>query len=286
MIEQGLYDYLTDTEDLTGHPAARFSSAQSIEGFTINNRNEARRILRDKIGREIYSNRRPINSSTHTAIVLRTIASGETYYKLSGEDTTTQSVIQVDVMTKGGQDAIRAQTVAKLIKLCVSGYHADSWGEYRIAECRVERISSFAETPPAAGDDWTFRTSMDLIVTYDQLVAAVYPDQLLDAAITWTLPAGESTELKVSASDSIIPEGRSLATVAWEVRVNDPDSAAVSSISGTAAMGVTEANITGTYASPAFDRTTFGLSSATVYLTLTVTDDTGGTDSAEANRDE
>ncbi len=173
MISKGLYDYLTDSRELSGHPATAFARPQTIPGtgITLIDRNDARKQIRDRVGRQIYLGRLPRGQSPHTwmSIVEEPILSDQT---LSGETEQARALIQVDVFTQGVDAAMRAMVIKELLRIAVAGWHADYWGDVVVVGCAVPRITKLTESP-IRGDDWVHRYSMDLDVQYVQ-AAAVY----------------------------------------------------------------------------------------------------------------
>ena len=272
-ITQSLYNYLMDPADLTGHPARKFQAAQTINGWTIANRNDARRYLRDQVGRAIYADRRPQDTNAHTAVILRTLGS-DPNYDLAGADAENVHFVEVAVLAKTTDSARRCQTISKLIELSCSGYHGDYWGDTYIGECTVDRDGSDVLEPGDASDHWTHRYTMDLRITHDD-VAPIYPSTPLQAVITFPLAFGEGDSFLMSAAGSVIPEGRTLADIAWQVT---RDGHSTITFNGTPQIAVATANITGTYINPAITRASFTtVQAGSCNVQLTITDDDGRT---------
>lgn len=289
-LKQALYRYLVDPTDLPGHPAVPFTRARTVAGLRCENRNDARRWFRSKVGDKIFVGRRPQtqalrnSESLHTAVVLRT-ASHDAEYDLAGANGSATELLSVDVLTRYSDAAARAETVVDLLSLSLSGYTRDYWGDLYVAECLVDSRATFANPPADASDDWTHTTSLPLVVIYNDEAAPVYPSDPLHARITYGQLPGIGTELRLSVGTTLIPEGRAITTVAWEVRNNSASGSLLVSFSGPAAAAVATPDVSGTYMEPAIDRAAHGIS-GTVYVKVTVTDSAGTVSIAEGLRDE
>lgn len=277
-VKAALYDYLTDRRDLPGLPARPFERPRLVGGQSIAHRNDARRWLRDKIGDAVYLQRRPRDVG-HTAITLRT-ASESTEYGLDGAVEGSFEAVSVTVYARGGDAGLRAETVASLLKLAVDGYHGDTWGGVEIGEATLDNKSTRETAPVDASDNWEYEVALDLTVLYVDESNPVYPVDRLTAYVHFVDAANQGAALRLSIDESIIPAGRSVASVTWIVRTSIGGPAVVT-ITGhpDAAAGV--ANVTGTKGSPAIDRTAYGLSATDVFVSLTLTDDSGTVSTAE-----
>ena len=172
MIAKALADYLRSTEPITGYPATPFREPQTVGDLTINNREEARRYVRSRVGDEIYAARKPRNGSQNLAVTLRRIVTNRVH-EIGGGAQLADAIIQTDVWARYEPNPeLRAEITATLIRLCCEGFGASTWGDIVVADCMVVREGEFSETP-IDGDDWTYRYSMDLMIFYNQPSAVV-----------------------------------------------------------------------------------------------------------------
>lgn len=276
-VKAALYKYLTDQSDLPGLPARPFERPRIISGTSIRNRNDARRLLRDKIGDAIHISRRP-RDSKHTALVLRTLDE-ECFYGLAGVAEGASEQLTITVYGKGGDAPLRVETASSLVALALSGYYGALWGSTYVGECLLQSKSN-RETPPAdASDDWTFETFLDFSILYHDEGIPVYPVDLLQAAITVGLLPQESDEFRLSAMNSIVPAGQTLVSVTWTIRADSAGGDLIVTFGGAAHAPVDdEPDIGGTNAEPALDRAAYELDTPRiVYVSLTITDSSGET---------
>lgn len=272
-VKSALYRYLTDPGDLPGLPAVPFARPRTIAGLTIANRNDARRWLRDRIGSAIYSGRRPMKPSEHSQVYLRTAYTSPAHDMAGAVDGTTE-LIDVVVVCRKADAAARAETIADLLQLACGGWRGGYWGDTFVGECLMDGRVSRTYSPADSSDDWLHEIAMGFDVMYADQSAAIYPADPLRAVVSYGQDPGIGDEFRVSASSSIIPEGRTLATVQWVIRDGSATGTVLVSISGGANAVVTAPNVGGTYASPAFDRTAFSIT-GTVHVQLTITDSSG-----------
>lgn len=172
MILKALYDHLTEATDVQGVDTSLFREPQIVHTHKVHSRNEARRLLRGRIGDAVFAARRPSNTNKHTAVTLRPIAINRDY-ETAGDIETAEAIIQVDVYARGHDSAVRSMIVGDLIRLIISGYSGGCWGGVPICGCSVERDGMLSESPPDSSEDWTHRYSFDIRVHYKQ-AAAVY----------------------------------------------------------------------------------------------------------------
>lgn len=278
-VKAALYEYLTDRRDLTGLPAQPFERARVVGGKTITCRNDARRELRDKIGDAIYAQRRP-RGAAHTSITLRT-ANELTEYGIDGAVEGSQEYLSITVYARGGDAALRAETIASLLKLAIDGYHHDTWGSVTIGEAMLDSRSTRETSPPDGSDDWEFEVNLDFAVLYVDESNPVYPTERLTAVVTFVDGVNQGSALRLTIDESIIPVGREVTSVTWTVRTGSTDGPVAVTITGhpDAAAGV--ANVSGSKGSPAIDRTAYSLSSVAIYVSLSITDDAGTVSTAE-----
>jgi hypothetical protein len=268
-----LRDYLMTPVDLPGPPAVPFITPRIISGVTVANRNDARRLLRDRIGDAVHIGRRKQRIKQANALTLST--SSTTYeYGLHGTEEGTEELVIATVACLSGDAARRSNTIAQLLSLAVSGWSGGYWGDLYVGECLVDGRSSRPVSPVDGSDNWTYEETLALRILYGDPATPVYPATPLVAVATFGLQPGVGPELRLSAAQSIVPEGRSIANVAWEIRSAGPTGSVLVAINGAPAAAVTTANVTGTYLEPAFSRASFSLSGA-IYTTLTVTDSAG-----------
>lgn len=279
-LKQALHRYLIDPTDLPGHPAVPFVRARTVAGLRCEHRNDARRWLRSKVGGNgVFASRRPQTQALpnsdplHSAIVLRTTLH-DPVYDLAGDHGAATELLSVDVLTRSADAAARAETIADLLTLALSGYVRDYWGDVYIEECLIDSRSSNAYPPPDGSDNWTHGVSLPLTVQYLNEAAPVYPADPLHARITYGQSPGVGTEFRVSAGTTLVPEGREIATVAWELRSGSASGSLLVSFSGPAAAAVATSDVSGTYLEPAIDRAAHGITGA-IWVKVTVTDSAG-----------
>lgn len=274
-VKQALYRYLTDPRSLPGHPAERFARPRVVGEVSCLSRNDARQALRDRVGKAIYSERIPQNAG-HTAIELKTITV-ESEYGVAGEEDQRQELILATVHAKHGDAPARANNTAALLRLAVSGYHGDKWGDTYIGECLVESESTQVFSPGDSSDDWTHAVTLDLSVRYQAEDTAYYPAQTLTTFLD-VLKTG--TQLRLSSLRSIVVPNRPLATAHWVIRDGSATGSTVLTISGAAQAATSIANTSGTNANATVDLSIVTLPT-TIHVALTLTDDTGATSTAE-----
>lgn len=274
MITRALYDYLTDNRDLTGHAAERFRTDQIVEGMTCRTRNDARRFLRSRVGNQIFAERRPQESDAHTAITLRRISS-TAEFSLSGTEPFQQSLLQLDVWTRGGEAVKRGYIIAKLLELATSSYHHDYWGTTYIGDVTIERELSSFNLPADGSDYWTHNENFDVLV-HHATPAAAYPTRQLQTVITFLTAYNAGDWFKVSVRDSIIPENRTLDTIRWQVTTSSL------TFDTTVDLETVANTATVVYADRVLEiKRTLGLESLPVIVRATLTDDTGTTSTAQ-----
>ena len=91
MILQALADYLLDPGVRSFE---RFATPIVVGSLTIKSRDDARREIRNMVGKSVYAARRPQDSDS-TAIVLTLITSAQEYH-LTGEESLRDSYVQID----------------------------------------------------------------------------------------------------------------------------------------------------------------------------------------------
>lgn len=253
-VRTALYRYLTEPKDLPGLPAVTFERPRIIGDMEVNSRNDARRWLRSKIDPAgIYQGRRPQQHRKPTAIVLTSTTSSPEY-GLAGAEEGTEEFVQATVACYGGDAAVRANNVAQLLMLAVGGWSGGNWGDTYVGECLVDGRSSRTVSPVDSSDAWVFEEILGLNILYCDEAAAYYAAEQLTAEITATL-AGDS--LRLSAESSLIPAGRTLASVTW--LITDLSGATLLTFGGTPNASAVAANVTGTNLSPVLDLVGAGL---------------------------
>lgn len=284
-LKLSLATYLLGRQDLPGLPAVEFDRPRTIEGIVCRNRNDARQGIRSKIGDRVFFDRRPQDIKDHTAIVLQTLTATPDY-GLAGQVDGSNELLMIHAFARTGDAGRRAQAVGDLLSLAISGYVGDYWGSTYIGECLVESQQSDSEPPPDGTDDWLFTRRLDVSVLFRDESAAGYPYEVFQAFLTWGLNPGESPELRLSAATSVVPGGRTLVDVAWDIRTGGPTGPIVLSFNGSPQLSPGAAGVTGTSLAPSIDRATYGLSSVFVHVTLTLTDNTGGQVTISEGRNE
>jgi hypothetical protein len=259
--------------DLPGPPTVPFITPRIISGVPIKNRNDARRMLRDRIGDAIQLGRRRQRTKQANAITLMT-STATMEYGLHGAEEGTEELAIATVSCLGGDAPRRCNTITNLLSLAVSGWSGGYWGDLYVGECLIDGRSGRAISPVDGSDNWTFEETLAMRIIYGDPAAPVYPATPLIAIATFGLQPGIGPELRLSAAESILPEGRTIANVSWSVRSAGPTGTVLVAINGAPAAAVSTANVTGTYLEPAFTRASFSLSGA-IYVTLTITDSAG-----------
>ena len=273
-VKIALYRYLTSPGDLPGLPAKLFERPRTVNGLTCTNRNDARRWFRDRVGVAVFADRVP-QGSHHAAVELRTISS-DPAYATSGAVDGEQEYLSAFVYTKDGDASLRADTIARLINLAVSGYHGDYWDGTYIGECLVDTRQSLAISPADASDKWTHQVRLDLSILYVEEGTPVYAADELSAEIRTQVTADD---LYLFA-DVTIPEGRTLSAVTWVVRQDDASGTLVITITGDPYSAVGAGNTSGTKLNPVIDLSSYGISGLT-YIKLIVGDDSTTTFTTE-----
>jgi len=274
-VNVALYRYLTDQRALPGHPAERFAKPRVVGEVTCLTRNDARQAIRDRVGKQIYLERVP-QSVGHTAIELRTITS-ESEYGIAGEEDHGLELLLATVHARQADAAMRANNTASLLRLAISGYSGDYWGDTYIGECLVESQSTQSTPPGDGSDDWTHSVTLDVSVRYSANDTATYPSDLLRTVID-VLQTG--SQLRLSTLRSVVVPNRPLATAHWVIRNGSAAGAIVLTISGVAHSASTVPDTSGTFANPVLDTSLISLP-PTYHISCTLTDDTGSTSSAE-----
>lgn len=270
-LEEALYHYLTDPIAYTGHAEKPFKRVKTLDGITMRNRNDARSELQSRIGGRVYLDRRPADAGDAPAIVIQW-TNGNHDYGLAGETDGTEGYLKLTVYA-GGQDAARkGGTVYGLLQACLSGYNAGYWGDVLIGEATIDTGRSLAYSPRDASDQWTFTRDMNLIVYYYSASVPEYSDWPLTA-----IPSIEvmSTQLILSLGDSLIPQGDTLYNVVWLIQptVGDP---VITSFGGDPDKLVSTPGVSGCNRQAVVDRTVYTTIPDTPYITLILTDSSGG----------
>lgn len=221
MITRALYRYLTDPRHLSGHPAEKFVEDVTVSGVVCTNRNEVRELIRSKVGKQIYAERRPQDSSAHTAVTLRTIG-GNREYSTAGGCPWQISLIQVDVWCRGGDEVLRGNAVCRALQLAVDGFHHDYWDDIYIGEVAIERESMSLFPPVDGSDTWTYQESFDIAV-HHQVPAAEHPLERLQAVVEFRDGFDVGDWLRITGENSIVPSNREIATVEWWLYIGDYD---------------------------------------------------------------
>lgn len=211
--------------------------------------------------------------SEHSQVYLRTAYTSPAHDLVGAVDGTTE-LIDVVVVCRKADAPARAETIADLIQLACGGWRGGYWGDTFVGECLMDGRTSRTYSPADSSDDWLHEVAMGFDVMYSDQAAAIYPADPLRALIEYGQDPGIGAEFRVSALASIIPEGRTLATVQWVIRDESATGSVLASISGAANAVVTTSNVSGTYASPAFTRSSFGIT-GNVHVQLTITDSSG-----------
>lgn len=173
MILKALHDYMTDTTPLTGRPAVAFRTPQLVGGIEVEDRNQARRLFRDRIGANIYQGRRPRETSALTSCTIRVVAEQDTgEAEITGGCQWANALVETNIWTAGPDAANRANVTGTLLRLATEYFHWGKWGEYDISMVSVERRATFSE-PPDDGSVWIHRYSMDILITYGQPAAVI-----------------------------------------------------------------------------------------------------------------
>lgn len=273
-VAKSLYVYLTGDDAISGASATPFSPAQTVGNYTVADREEARENLRGLIGNRIYLNRRPQNTSDHTAMEIRTLDL-ERAYRLSGEVNNPEEFLNCRFYARGGTARDRVDLAASMFALAVSGFYDDTWGDRQIESCLIDSESGDAIDPDDGSDDWVFVRTVDLRVFHRAPIAAI-PGIKLQALFSFVDAAGVGDDLRVSDS-STVPEGATITDIAWVVRTGSESGPIAVQFNGAPDVAVVTADVDGTYRQPAIDRTAYGLSSGTIHVQQTVTDSYGGT---------
>ena len=272
-LEAGLYDYLTRQSDYTGHAARPFVQPLTLDGTRLSHRNDARRELRSRVGNRVYLDRRPEDAGDQPSIVLRYM-NGSHEYGLAGEAPCSEAFLELTVYTSGADAARRGGTIYGLVHTALSGYHAGYWGDVLIGECLVDAARTLATPPPDASDRWTFTRRMNISVYYYAANTPTYSEYPLSAVLLGTVT---SSDLRLDSTSSLIAQGISLTTVAWQLRLT-PGGTPVVSISGAPGAVPSTSGVTGTFAAPSVSFATYPtLAGTNVYTTLTLTDASGET---------
>lgn len=283
-VKAALYRYLTEPGDLTGPAAIPFSRPRIVSGLTIKNRNDARRWLRDRVGSSIYSGRRPMKPSEHTQIYLRTSFT-EQPTGLTGEIDGRTELVEAAIICRKADAPARCEVVADLLSLCVGGWGGGYWGDTYVGECLVDGRTSRTYSPVDGSDDWLHEVQLGLDIIYIDEATAQYAADGLRAVIAYLQNPGVDGIFRVSALQSVIPEGRTLASVAWNIRQGDASGASLISLSGAANAVVSTANVSGTFGQPSIDRVAYGITGP-VWVSLTITDSFGEQSTFAEARDE
>lgn len=269
LITRALAKYLIDNTDYTGHAAYPFEEAQTIDGMVCLDRNDARRWIRSMIANHVYARRVPQKSSAHTAITIGLLARNK-MQALIGECGVVDSTLQINVLTRGANAEHRASTVGQLLTLAVSNYRG-WWFDTYVHNVEVERDDDVAEAPTDGSDNWAWMWSMDITVGHET-TAPRYSPKLLAARIKiGPRPAGVYT---FSAIDSTVPDGVTVANIAWVFR--NASGTQVLTFGGVPGATATGVGVDGTN----YEAAVSGLPSAgTVEMTLT--DSTGQVSAAQ-----
>lgn len=169
MILRAMAAYLTSAEPIAGIPGRDFRTPAVVGDFTVVNREEARRLLRERIGTHIYHERRP-RKPAPTALTLQLIAEDDFGdHELTGGNNHASAAIEANVWTSGG-DVNRAIVTGTLLRLCVDSFYAGVWDTTNISFVSTERRGTGA-IPESVGDNWQHRYSLDFLVRYEQAAA-------------------------------------------------------------------------------------------------------------------
>lgn len=272
-VKRALFRYLTDARALEGHAAERFASARTVQGVTLWSRNEARQMLRDRVGDRIYADRRQQQADGHTSIEIATVGE-DPDYDFTGETGDGSESLMLRVSARGGDAPSRVETAASLVRLAVSGFRG-YWDGIYVGECTATLGGTYATSPPDASDKWTHTQTVEVMVSYRSFEAPVYPAQQLAALAT---ALADASTLSLSGASSIVPEGRPIQIAAWEVRSGNESGTIRASFSGAPHVSPSVANVTGTRLSPTLARSALSLTGPW-WAKLTITDETGTTSS-------
>lgn len=270
-LEDALYHYLTEPRPYAGHAQRPFKRVKTLDGITLRNRNDARAELQSRVKDRVYLDRRPADAGDAPAIVIQW-TNGNHEYGLAGETDGTEGYLKLTVYA-GGQDAARkGGTVYGLLQACISGYYEGYWGDVLVGEATIDTGRSLAYSPRDNSDQWTFTRDMNLIVYYYSASVPEYSDWPLTAIPSITVT---STELRLDLGDSLIPEGDTLYNSAWLVQsaVGQP---VITSFGGDPDKLVGIPGVGGTNAHPVIDRTVYTTIPNNPYITLILTDSSGG----------
>lgn len=172
MILFPLYQYLI-APDLAGtSDTESFAAPIELGDTVIENRNDARRYLKEQVGQRFYAGRR-LENEGHTAITLQAVSNSPESH-LKGDDRQT-AVVQAEVFANGINSFVRAAAAAEAIRMAVS-YYRGTWGKTVTAFIgTVTVIRSFQrfDAPRDASNYWTVRLSADFEITYLQNLVEV-----------------------------------------------------------------------------------------------------------------
>ena len=161
MIIYGLHDYLTNPASVD---TRLFSSAQTGLGLTLKHRDDARRELQSRIGRDVYFGRNP--EGFKPAYMLLDVINTSSQPTTAGVTDTANSIVQIDCYTSGHHAPQRNQVLSFLVRMACDGFYGKKWGDYFVTESTLQNISSEQLEPIDGQGKWSFVTSLDFSVYY------------------------------------------------------------------------------------------------------------------------
>lgn len=265
-LAESLYQYLTSEADLTGQAAKPFRNPQTVDGMVCNNRNDARRYLRNRIGKAIYKARRP-QGSEHQALVIRRINTDREYH-LQGEFGCPESNMEFTLFARGAAADRRNEITAALLRLALSSYSGPmgTTTKTHIGTIQILRESERPLPPPDGGDDWAAVYSFDAQIRHSD-VAPEFSAEELTAEIGVTT-SGTDIRLVAVGADAV-------AKIKWTIRQTETGPV-LATWQGKPDGRSGSLFTTGLNKDQTFDAAAAGLSSP-FYLTLELTDVAGDT---------
>ena len=164
MLLKAIYDYLTDQGTVS--PTA-FETAAVVYGMTLSSRDDARRELINRVGKNLFWWHTPSDVSGHSWIVLKNLSDSAESSTLGGY-ALRESTVQIDCYCVGHQAAWRSQVCATLLELACHGFHGAKWGEVFIASAEVVNTSGGIIDAPENVKKPIFVNSVDLQVKSNQ----------------------------------------------------------------------------------------------------------------------
>ena len=130
--------------------------------------------IRNVIGEAVFAGRVPPNKRPAIAVKLRRVTTSR-YNDLAGEPDMTQTVVQVDVMSRSVGADSHVSKVAEMVRLatsarCYRGYMGKAPNTLYVHSSVIERDAMELPTSPVdANNGWQFQLSSDLRFVHEQL---------------------------------------------------------------------------------------------------------------------